>query len=175
MFSGQFHERKLPHLFVEVCGRLVRQRGRCRALLIGDGPMRDDVLNRLSKIGVDFTYAGFVQQNDLPKYYGDARVLLFTTRMDPWGVVANEAMAAGTPVVTTPYAGVAGELVIDGMTGAVCEPDPVEWTGKVSRLLDDPNHWQKCSSNARRLVETYNYNAAAEGIDAACRFALAGG
>ena len=172
IFSGQFHERKLPFLFVDVCKKIALRRGNCRALLIGDGPLRGEVINRLKQTEVDFHYAGFVQQNDLPKYYGDARILLFTTRKDAWGVVANEAMAAGTPVITTPYAGVAGELVIDGVTGAVCEPDPEIWTRAAIRLLDDPRHWSACSLNARKLVEGYNYKVAAEGIEAACRFAL---
>lgn len=172
MFSGQFHERKLPFLFVEICRRLKARRGYFRALLIGDGPLRSEILDSLKDSGIDFHYAGFVQQNELPKYYGSAKLLIFTTRMDPWGVVANEAMASGTPVVTTPYAGVAGELVIDGVTGAICIPDPESMTEAVIKLLDNQIFWLYCSTNARRLVENYNYKAAARGIEAACMSAL---
>lgn len=168
MFSGQFHERKLPFLFVEICTRLKIQRGYCRALLIGDGPLRIEILKSLKDAGIDFHYAGFVQQNELPKYYASAKLLIFTTRMDPWGVVANEAMASGTPVVTTPYAGVAGELVIDGVTGAVRVPDAEIMTEAIIQLLDNQLFWSYCSTNARKLVENYTYNAAARGIEAAC-------
>lgn len=172
IFSGQFHERKLPFLFIEICKRVNEARGRCRVILIGDGPLREEMLEQLSLFKVDFVYPGFVQQELLPKYYSAAKVLLFTTRLDPWGVVANEAMAAGTPVITTPYAGVAGELVIDGVTGAVCEPDAEIWTAAAMRLLEDQDHWELCSANAKKVVASYTYDAAAAGIEAACEYAL---
>ncbi|WP_298539367.1 glycosyltransferase family 4 protein [uncultured Limnobacter sp.] len=172
IFSGQFHERKLPFLFTEICKRVNHARGGCRIILIGDGPLREEILEQLSSLRIEFDYPGFVQQELLPKYYSAAKVLLFTTRLDPWGVVANEAMAAGTPVITTPYAGVAGELVIDGVTGAVCEPDAEIWTSAAMRLLEDRNHWELCSANAREIVASYTYEAAAAGIEAACEYAL---
>lgn len=172
LFSGQFHERKMPFLFSEICGLLVKKRGRCRALLIGDGPLRDDFLNSLTQKGVEFHYAGFIDQDNLPNYYSNSKVLLFTTRMDPWGVVTNEAMAAGTPVVTSPYAGVANELVINKVTGAVCELEAQVWCDSVEKLLDDPAYWLDCSNNARNIVATYNYENAAKGIVSACKFSL---
>jgi glycosyltransferase involved in cell wall biosynthesis len=172
LFSGQFQERKMPFLFAEICNLLVEKRGKCKALLIGDGPLREDLLRSLSQKGVDFHYAGFVDQDSLPNYYSASKVLLFTTRMDAWGVVANEAMAAGTPVITSPFAGVANELVINNVTGAVCELKAQVWCNAVERLLDDPNYWLNCSNNARNLVATYNYENAAKGIISACRFSL---
>jgi glycosyltransferase involved in cell wall biosynthesis len=159
-------------LFSEICGLLVKKRGRCKALLIGDGPLRDDLLNSLTQKGVEFHYAGFIDQDNLPNYYSNSKVLLFTTRMDPWGVVTNEAMAAGTPVVTSPYAGVANELVINKVTGAVCELEAQVWCDSVEKLLDDPAYWLDCSNNARNIVATYNYENAAKGIVSACKFSL---
>ena len=172
MFAGQLHERKLPGLFVDVCAELVARRGRCRALIIGDGPERQTVLDRLSAAGVDWHYPGFVQQRELPAMYASARMLLFTTRLDPWGVVANEAMAAGTPVVTTPYAGSAGELVVDGLTGFVRPADVGAWADAACQLLDEPRTWRTLSECALRHVASYNYDAAARGIVAACDHAL---
>lgn len=172
MFSGRFEATKLPFLFVEVCAAIKLHRGRCRALLIGDGTLRDEVLARLAAAKVDYHYAGFLQQDALPASYSSAKILLFTTRWDPWGVVANEALAAGTPVITTTQAGVAGELVMDGLTGAVCEPNVDAWVAAALRLLDQPQHWLECSLAGRQRVAQYNYQAAADGIAAACLFAL---
>jgi glycosyltransferase involved in cell wall biosynthesis len=168
MFAGQLHERKLPFLFVDVCAALRRRRGHCRALVIGDGPLRQEILERLARAGVDCHYPGFVQQPELPGWYARARLLLFTTRLDPWGVVANEAMAAGTPVITTPHAGVADELVIDGLTGFVRPPDADAWADCAAAVLDDPERWAELSGAARRQVAAYTYDAAAAGIVAAC-------
>lgn len=168
MFSGQLQERKLPFLFVDVCGEILRRRGRCAALLLGSGPLRDEVLRRLAALGVEVTYPGFVQQTELPSWYSRAKVMLFTTRMDPWGVVANEALAAGTPVICTPHAGVAGELVVDGETGFVCPAECNAWADAAIRLLDDEVLWARLSRAGRLLVAKYNYQSAADGIQAAC-------
>ena len=173
MFSGQLHERKLPFLFVDVCSELIKRRGKCRALVLGDGPLRSDVLGRLTDAGVEFDYPGFVEQADLPAWYSKSRVLLFTTCMDAWGVVANEALAAGTPVITTPYAGAAGELVVNGETGLVLTPNADVWADAIAQLLDDHALWTKFSLAGQKQVAAYNYQAAADGILAACRFAMA--
>lgn len=172
MFSGQLHERKLPMLFVDTCIELRRRRGRCRALVLGDGPMRDQVIDALARGGVDYCYPGFVQPEDLPQWYSRSRLLLFTTRLDPWGVVANEAMAAGTPVLTTPYAGAAGDLVIDGLTGRVLPTDPVVWADACQQLLESTAAWQQMSTLALQQVRQFTYALAAQGIQAACAHAL---
>lgn len=174
LFSGRFHDGKLPLFFADVCKGLLQQRGRCRALLMGDGPLQKEVERALTRAGVEFDFAGFVQQHDLPVYYSKAKILLFPTRGDTWGVVANEAMAAGTPIVTTPYAGVAGELVIDGETGFVREPDVDFWVEAATRLLNDDPLRRQFAVAGRSKVTTYNYQAAADGIEAACHYALSG-
>jgi glycosyltransferase involved in cell wall biosynthesis len=170
MFSSRFEEVKLPFLFVDICIELKRLRGSCSALLIGDGSLRNEVIFRLSAAGINYHYAGFLQQAELPTYYSKAKILLFTTKWDPWGVIANESMAAGTPVITTPQAGAAGELVIDGVTGAVCAPIVDIWVAAAIRLLEDPKHWISCSNFGRERVAYYNYQAAADGIANACVF-----
>lgn len=171
-FAGQMHERKLLFLFVDVCGDVIRRRGRFTALVLGSGPLQKEMMLRLSAEGVEVTYPGFVQQAELAAWYSRARVFLFTTRMNPWGVVANEALAAGTPVICTPQAGGAGELVVDGETGFVCTAKIDVWAGAAVRLLDDAELWGRFSRSGRALVAKYNYQAAADGFQAACRLAL---
>ena len=123
MYCGQFNARKMPHFFVDVIDKIHTERPNLRVLLLGDGPLRVEVLARLQTIGVNFYYAGFRKQSELPKYYAAAKVLLFTSRQDPWGIVANEACAAGTPVIISRNAGAADELIVDCYNGFVvaCE------------------------------------------------------
>ncbi|MCK7480605.1 MAG: glycosyltransferase [Candidatus Moduliflexus flocculans] len=51
--------------------------------------------------GVDYDFAGFIPHDSLPDYYAQAKLLLLPTSGDCWGVVLNEAMLAGSPVITT--------------------------------------------------------------------------
>ena len=108
---------------------------------------------------------------ELPALYQSARVFLFPTHGDVWGIVANEACAAGLPVLATPQAGVAGELVIEGRNGHVRERRVDEWASCTVRLLSDEGAWRACSRYGLQRVQRYSFDGAAQGITEACRIA----
>jgi glycosyltransferase involved in cell wall biosynthesis len=172
MFCGQLHERKLPYFFVEICAEIRRRRGSCRALVVGNGPDRDGVLSALRKEDIQFAAPGFIQPDQLSDWYPQARLLLFPTQMDPWGVVANEAMASGTPVVTTAAAGAAGDLVVDHLNGRVLPEGVSVWATACIELLEDPIRWGAMSNQAIHDVQAFNYANAAFGLQSACDRAL---
>lgn len=174
MFSGQFTERKLPFLFSEVAKKVSVHIPNLKVLVLGDGPLKKEFLDRLKNDGIDFVYAGFVDQNELPHYYASARLFLFTTRLDPWGVVANEALASGTPVFVTPYAGVAEDLVKDMYNGFVLDINSDLWAERVVELLEDSELWQKFSKNAVESVKGFSFDNAAEGIINASMYSYGG-
>ena len=62
---------------------------------------------------------GFAQREQLPAYYALADVFVFPTHTDPWGLVVNEAMACGLPVISSDAAGCAADLVESGWNGRV--------------------------------------------------------
>jgi glycosyltransferase involved in cell wall biosynthesis len=172
VFSGQFIERKMPLFFAEVIKRLKAKKPDLRVLLLGDGPLRLELLEALRKTEVDFHFAGYVAQANLPAHYASAKLLLFPTLLDPWGVVANEACAAGVPVITCPNAGVAGDLIVDGYNGYVLDTDAATWCEHAWKLLNDDVLRNTFSRRALQKVQEYNYDAAAKGILEAVQFAL---
>jgi glycosyltransferase involved in cell wall biosynthesis len=172
MYSGQIVERKLPDFFVDVV-QLVREVcGRVRVLVLGDGKLRDRLLGRLASVKAEVDYPGFVAQAVLPSHYSKAKILLFTTCMDPWGIVANEALASGTPVITTPFAGAAGELVIDGQNGYVIDTDAAAWAQQAVNLLVDEHLLAGMSANAVNSVAEFSFDNAARGIIEAAKWAF---
>ena len=164
MFSGQIIERKLPGFFIEVVRRLVKVRPALKVLVIGSGPLREEFLRGLAETGAGVVYPGHIQQKDLPAQYAQAKILMFTTRNDPWGIVANEAMASGTVVLTSPFAGVTDDLVFDGANGFVRELSPEAWADCVIPLLDDPVRLATLRAEAVRAVAAFNFDIAAQGI-----------
>lgn len=164
MFSGQFIERKMPFFFCEVAKLLKERRGRVRALLIGDGPLRTETLARLDAAGVEYEYPGFLPQAELPARYASAKLFLFPTLQECWGVVVNEACAAGTPVITCDNTAVDGELVKNNQTGSVLPLDAKLWADEAVRILDDPSQWERLSQASQEDVSPYTYQAAAQGI-----------
>jgi glycosyltransferase involved in cell wall biosynthesis len=104
----------------------------------------------------------------LPRHYASARLLLFPTLYETWGLVANEAMAAGTPVITVPAAGCAGDLVIDGVNGRVIPAVVEHWADAVCTLLGDAELWSEWSRSAVLQAAQFGYQDAAQGIVDAC-------
>jgi glycosyltransferase involved in cell wall biosynthesis len=174
LFAGQLIPRKQPMFFAEVAGRIRAQRGHCRALILGSGPLERQLLEALDAAGVQWTYPGFVQPADLPSFFGRAKVFLFPTLEDTWGVVANEACAAGLPVITTPHAGCANDLIIDGENGYVLPLDATSWAARVVDLLDNRDLYSQFAERARELVSFFSHDRAAQGILDAVAYARSG-
>lgn len=172
MFCGQLIERKLPLFFCDVAENLKKIRGDCRALIVGTGEFEGAVRKKLKDAGVTFVMTGFVQQDRLPLLYKSAKLFLFPTRQDPWGVVANEAAAAGLPIITTPEAGVAGELVLNEKNGFVAAPDPEIWSKLAFELLENDELYAKMSRMSEKISKNYNSESAAMGILSATLFSV---
>ena len=172
MFSGRLVKVKNPVFFAEVCAGIKARIGKCRVLIIGGG---DTELTAQMKAvfeqhGVSAEFAGFIPHADLPNYYAQSRLLLMPTSGDCWGVVLNEAMVAGTPVITTEWTAAAGELVLHGRNGYVLPLDVEEWVSAASELLSSDSKWKAFSNCARETVETFNYDRAADGIQNALEY-----
>lgn len=176
IFCARFIELKNPLFVIELAAALRDKLQREISLLfVGKGPMQNAMQERLRELHYEnFLFQGYVSQRELPDLYGSARVLLFPTDNDTWGVVVNEACAAGLPVITTPHAGAAGELVLNNENGYVSPLDIPTWAERLQLLLTNETLYRSFSRRSIELVDKYNYKTAAEGVIAAARFATAG-
>ena len=99
-----------------------------KLVLLGDGPLRARVLQEQEQLalGEDLILPGFVQYKQLPAYYALAIAFVHASTIEPWGLVVNEAMACGLPVLISNRCGCAGDLVRDGHNGYSFDPDATE-------------------------------------------------
>jgi glycosyltransferase involved in cell wall biosynthesis len=166
MLSGRIVEVKNPAFFAEVCAGIKNRLGKCRVLIIGEGDeaLKAQMRHIFERHGVYFEFAGFIPHAALPEYYAQSRLLLLPTSGDCWGVVINEAMVAGTPVITTEWTAAAGELVLHERNGFVLPLDVQAWASAASELLSNQSKWESFSQCARRTVAEFNYDTAAAGI-----------
>lgn len=173
MFSGRIVELKNPSFFTEVAAKVKQRRGNCRVLIIGNGEenLKEQMFESFKQSGIEYDYAGFIEHSKLPEFYSKAKILLLPTSRDCWGVVINEAMISGLPVITTDRTAAAGELVIDGKNGFILPMDSDLWAEKITALLDNKNLLEEFSLNAREMVRNFNFEKASEGIIAAIRYA----
>ena len=145
--AAKLIERKRPFDLVDAVANLRRLGVDARALFIGDGELRDAIERRAVRAGIEdcVCISGFVNQSDLPAWYAasDALVLPSDSR-ETWGLVVNEAMAAGLPVVVSDAAGCSVDLVRAGENGFTY---PV---GDVRALTDRVQHIATVSPEKRR-------------------------
>lgn len=175
IFCGRIVEDKNPLFAVQVATSLAMHLGRTvRILFVGNGDAEAEVRRKAAEYPglVEASFHGHASQQELPALYRSARLFLFPTRADVWGVVANEACAAGLPVIVSPHAGVTGELVVDGENGFVCPLDVEQWALRAAQLLSDEALYNRFSARSRALVRRYTFDHAATGVVDACRHAV---
>ena len=172
MFSGRIVPVKNPEFFAKVCAGVKARLGRCRVLIIGEGDetLKAAMRDIFENCGVEYEFAGFIAHNMLPDYYTRAKLLLLPTSGDCWGVVINEAMLAGTPVVTTDMTAAAGELVINEQNGSILPLDVDTWTQAVVKMLSNDERWKRYSINAQSKVQEFTFDRAAKGLLAAFNY-----
>lgn len=95
-----------------------------RLVILGDGEERPqlEAIIKISQLA-GVTLAGFRQIEDLPAYYGRAGVFIHPALQEQWGLVVNEAMAAGLPVLVSNRCGCFEDLVVEGVNGFGFDPD----------------------------------------------------
>jgi len=97
-------------------------------VLLGDGPLSEQVRSTLHQLGLESSVLlpGFKQYEELPAYYGLADAFVHPSIREPWGLVVNEAMASGLPVLVSARCGCVSDLVDEGRNGWTFDPFDVE-------------------------------------------------
>jgi D-inositol-3-phosphate glycosyltransferase len=132
----------------------------------GDGrhsPMFRQLQSRAKALGLEnrLMFAGRVDQEILPEYYGAADVLVVPSYYESFGLVALEALACGTPVVTTPV-GAMEKIVRDGVTGYVAtNSDPQHFAGRIEAILLKQKQNGFSPSKIRASVSEFTWSRSA--------------
>jgi glycosyltransferase involved in cell wall biosynthesis len=125
-------------------------------LLVGDGPERDNLEDRVKYMGIGskVRFVGQTQYERMPDYLqlADIFVTASVTEVHPLSVI--EAMAAGLPVLGVASPGV-GDTVVEGVSGYLAREDLAEFTAKLVRLATEPDLRRMMGQNARVAAETY--------------------
>ena len=142
----------------------------------GDGPLRQELQRDAAQLGIadKVRFLGFVNQSKLPDVYATSDVMVLPSEYEPFGVVVNEAMLCGCPVIASDRVGARFDLVRDGETGFVYRADDVDALTRVlSRALGCHERLRRMGEAARsRMMEwspEMNVQATVEAIECAIR------
>jgi glycosyltransferase involved in cell wall biosynthesis len=155
LYLGQFVERKgvIPFLQVLRDWALVHRDRTVEFDLIGKGPLQNDIEHFTMPDNVRLKVLPPIPYDDLPEAYLNSGILVFPTLADEWGMVVNEALAAGVPVLGSRYAQGVEDLCVEGVNGWLYRPDQPEEMGRaldtaLSTSWEDLNRMRRAGREA---------------------------
>ncbi len=160
---GRLVPEKGAGVLLEAMPYLLR-RHRCRLIIGGVGPYRDELGRRTQELGVApyVTFAGWLADDLACALYRYADAAIVPSTYEPFGIVALEAMAAGAPLVASDVGGLS-EIVSHGINGLKALPgDALSLARQIDRLLSDPSFAKRIAAEGQRLVrERYAWGSVA--------------
>ena len=147
-----------------------------KLVLLGDGKLRSDLCRLISYFTLqDFVLLpGFKQYSDLPAYYGLANAFIHASTTEQWGLVVNEAMASGLPVLVSNRCGCATDLVQEGVNGFTFDPCDVEQLAQyMLRISDSRFPISESGTASLRIISNWGPERFASGMRQAATTALA--
>ncbi len=174
LFSGKLIDKKRPLDALEALRRLVEASGssRYRLLIAGDGELRGACERMASQYNLPVEFLGFVNQSRMHEAYAEADCLLLPSdHGETWGLVVNEAMAAGLPAVVSDQVGCHPDLIVEGATGHVFRCGDTSAMAAKMALIGASRERARDMGRAacQRVNEQYSYRQVVQGTLAALK------
>ena len=138
-------------------------------LFVGDGSERQALEAAVARTGwKSVRFVGFRNQTELPAYYAVADVLVLPSEREPWGLVINEAMNAGTAVIVSDQVGAGADLVKDGVNGYVVPVGDVDaLTTRLQYITGDPAVAKSMGAQSLARISEWDFEADVAGLSQA--------
>lgn len=172
IYVGRLSKEKRLDILIDAFAKFNATRKNSTLTLIGSGPLLPELKQRVGVLDLESSidFAGSMNQEELAKQYARATCLVLPSQSEPWGLVVNEALHYGCPVVVSHNCGCVPELVIDGKTGFQFETNNSDdLYAKLENLVADFNDTKFSASNCLSIIQNYSPNAAAKQILEGCR------
>jgi glycosyltransferase involved in cell wall biosynthesis len=174
LFASKLQQRKHADHLLEAYSRFIADRTpqeRPYLVVVGDGEQRAHLEAQAQQLRLeDVRFAGFRNQSELPRFFQLADVFVLPSRHEPWGLIVNEAMASGCPVIVSTDVGCHADLITDGVEGCVFPVGDIRaLTQALRQVFSFPRSAAKMGEAAGRRISTWTYEEDVQGL----RWALA--
>jgi glycosyltransferase involved in cell wall biosynthesis len=170
LYASKLMRRKHPDDLLRAAAKLLG-RGHALAVVVAGSGEMDAELRELAlglELGAHVTFTGFVNQRELPALYGACDVFALPAQDEPWGLVVNEVMNAGLPLVLGAGVGCAADLLQPGVNGLACEAgDAVSLAAALEPLVSDVGLRRRMGEASRRIIAAWGYEQCRLGVRAA--------
>ncbi|HKU99238.1 MAG TPA: glycosyltransferase family 4 protein [Vineibacter sp.] len=173
LYAAKLIERKAPLDLIEAFGRAVSgiaPQQRPLLLMAGDGDLRPQVEVAIEALGLSdaVRLLGFQSQQRLAALYELCDVFVLPSAHETWGLVVNEVMNAGKPVVASDRVGSARDLIQDGVNGFVYPFGDIDaLAARLRETLADRGRLVAMGAESRRIIDTWSFSQNLAGLKAA--------
>lgn len=178
LFASKLQERKHCDHLVEAFLQLRPAEGAREPylLIVGDGEMRQPLERRAAASGSKrIVFAGFRNQSELPRFFDLSTVFVLPSRHEAWGLITNEAMASGLPVIVTDSAGCAPDLVRNSSNGFTYPVGDISALRSALETCLQGDRAVEMGLQSRTLIADWSYAEDVDGLRAAVQFVSGGG
>lgn len=161
VFCGRLVRIKRPDLVISAFVNIANERPDWDLLIIGDGEMRAELEAAVpEELKHRVTLTGFLgEQAEVSALYRLSDVLLHPCEIEPWGLIINEAVAAGLAVVTTTACGAGVELVETEVNGFLVPPGQTEPLTQAVRTISEPGTADRMKAQSQNVLDRWQQKA----------------
>ncbi len=144
-------------------------------VLCGDGELRPQIEQQIAKLNLQNSVhlPGFLQQDELLPYFAHASCFIHASIQEQWGLVVNEAMAAGLPVLVSNRCGCFEDLLIEGVNGFSFDPEnSQQLTDLMLKVSSGKIDIEKMGQAALEHIQLFSPEYFAQGLMQAVEYAL---
>lgn len=147
VFLGRLSEEKDPLRFIEIVKKIAEKKKDIKAVLIGDGVLREACEKQIREYGLDaqIKMTGFL--TNPYTYIQESKVMCVTSKWEGFGLMAIEGLALGVPVVTVCEGGI--KSIVNEECGKFCK-DNEEMKKEIENLLEDEGYYTEKEMGARK-------------------------
>lgn len=165
LYSGQLIKRKGVIYLLKAFKILQESMDNISLSILGSGKCEKELKDYCLENKLKVSFAGFVQQDSLPEYFTIAELFVFPSLNDQWGVVINEAIATGLPIICSKWVGAAKDLIKNDVNGYIINPQDVDTlVQKMKELLQDDKKRLEMGRKSQEMMKLCTIDKATNGF-----------
>jgi 1,4-alpha-glucan branching enzyme len=160
LFVGRLVREKGIHTLIDAAPKILAEIPEAKFVIVGSGPAMEELKNKVREKGLQekVLFTGFISDQERNRLFKLAKVAVFPSLYEPFGIVALEAMAACTPVVVSDVGGL-GDVVDHERNGRKMLPgNPDSLADQVILTLKNPEQTQQMAQIALSELSRYDWN-----------------
>jgi len=172
LYASKLTRRKHPDALIKAMAILRSEGCESALFLVGAGELEAELKNLTHSLGLDadVIFGGFINQAELPQIYAASDIFVLPSENEPWGLVVNEVMCAGLPIITSKGMGCVPDLVKNGINGYhVTAGSETEIAECLNRLLNNESLRDQMGLASLSIIKNWGYKQCMNGILGALR------